>query len=156
MNRVGRLLIFTLWLAMSCAAPVAITPAHTEITGTQAERVQAITEMLSKQDAPPTPILDAHFVEEQIGDGNMGPSDFRTFVMITVAPERVATWQAALSPLDTQPGYTAPAQPYAWWIGKDRFATMSFYAPDTLTGRTNGWVAIDERTGEIYIFTFTT
>jgi hypothetical protein len=118
--------------------------------------VEVVTAVLAKPDALPTTILDARLVEEQIGDGYLGPADYRTYIMVTVAPADVAAWQAALTELSDTPAYNAPSQPYGWWPDPDRFGAMRFYAPDSVTGRTHGWIALDSQSGEIFIFTFTT
>lgn len=47
-----------------------------EVNGSSAERIAAVSALITKHRAPPTAIVDAHFLEEQIGDGGLGPSDF--------------------------------------------------------------------------------
>jgi hypothetical protein len=126
-----------------------------EITGSRVERVASISAMLSKQKIPPTAIVDAHFVEEQVGDGVLGPSDFRTFYSLEVASQDVSRWVQTLTPLEATATYGAPAQPRDWWIAHDTFGALQFYKPDTWTGRANGWIGVSPQTGRIYIFTFT-
>ena len=63
-----------------------------EIEGTKAERIAAISKLLSKTVPLPSPLLDAHFVEEQIGDGRLGPSDFKTFCGLTVSTADLPAW----------------------------------------------------------------
>jgi len=126
-----------------------------ESTGTSVQRVSDISAIFAKHKAPPTPILDAHFVEEQTGDGILGPSDFRTFYFVEVAPQDVSQWTQILAPLGATVEYDAPAQPRDWWIARDGFASLQFYKPSTLTGRSLGWIGVSQQTGRIYIFTFT-
>lgn len=126
-----------------------------EITGSSPERVAGVSAILTKHKAPPTIILDSHFVEEQIGDGAFGPSDFQTFYFIEVAPQDISQWIQILTPLGATPEYNAPAQLRDWWVSRDSFASLQFYKPDILTGRVNGWVGVSQQTGRIYIFTFT-
>jgi hypothetical protein len=155
-----------IWLLILACVLVSCTPNRTsdrtteisfiEVTGDQATRVERITEMLAQQEPLPTPLRDAHFVEEKIGDGELGPADYRAFVALTVAPDQVVAWLALLTPLDQTPDYAEPGQPYEWWIDEKRFASMHFYAPDPLTNRANGWVAIDTVRGQIYVYSFTT
>jgi hypothetical protein len=150
------------WILVALLLVTACTPvrppAHSfyEVTGSQAERVETITAMIAKAQTPPTPFLDAYFVEEKIGDGEFGPSDYRSFYRLDIASGDITQWQSILSPLATTPNYATPSQPYDWWLPGDDFATLLFYAPDTLTGSLNGWIAIDPANGQIYIYTFTT
>jgi hypothetical protein len=161
MHTVRYILIGWLFLAisfsqMACSANrVPQSPIY-EVTGSQAERVSAITPLIAKHQQPPTLMLDAHFVQEQLGDGILGPSDYRSFYMIEVSPEDIGEWQAMLSPLDSVPAYQAPSPARSWWIGEEVFASLYFYEPSLLTGSTNGWVALSPQTGYIYIFSFTT
>jgi hypothetical protein len=127
-----------------------------EAVGDQAKRVATVTGMLSRIQALPTPLADAEFVEEKIGDDNLGPADYRAFTMLVIAPENIAAWQAMLTPLADRPDYQAPDQPYSWWLTQDAFNALQFYAPDQLTGRANGWVAVDLEAGTIYIYSYTT
>jgi hypothetical protein len=127
-----------------------------EVVGNVAERIEAVSEIIAQSTPLPTPLLDAQFVEEQIGDGELGPADYRAFALLQVAPTDLPAWQAILTPLDRAPTYSAPTQPYTWWVGETDFAALQFYAPDPLGGRTNGWVAINATTGRIFIYTFTT
>ncbi len=66
------------------------------------ERVGKISKIVSKTAPPPSPIIDAHFVEEQIGDGRIGPSDFTSFCVLTVGPDYLAAWRSALHPIESQ------------------------------------------------------
>jgi hypothetical protein len=114
-----------------------------------------VSAILAKHKRPPTAILDAHFVEEQTGNGGLGPSDFRTFYLVEVAPQDVAKWTQLLTPLAAPSNYETPTQAHDWWVTRDAFASLQFYKPDVLTGRANGWVGISPQMGRIYIFTFT-
>jgi hypothetical protein len=74
-----------------------------EVAGSGTERITSISIILTKHKALPTAILDAHFIEEQIGDGFLGPSDFRAFYSIEVAPQKVLQWTQVLTPLGATP-----------------------------------------------------
>lgn len=126
-----------------------------EVIGSSKKRVAEVSAILAKAKTPPTAILDAYFLEEQIGDGVLGPSDFRAFYAIKVARLNLAQWTKDLTPLGTTAEYAAPAKPRDWWIARDVFSSLQFYKPDALTGRVNGWVGVSQQTGQIYIFTFT-
>ena len=160
MHTVRFLLISLLFLLTSqlvaCNSARPPESSFVEVVGDQPKRVSTVTAMLTKFHIPPTPILDAQFVEEKIGDDELGPADYRTFTQIAVAPADIPTWQALLTPLDAAPAYSAPPQAYTWWVQEDAFNALQFYAPDTFSNRTNGWIAIDAQSGMIYIYSFTT
>ena len=159
--RIVRLLLILylcLFALTACkpSAPRASAISYFEVVGDQAKRVSVITAMLAKFSTLPTAMIDAQFVEEKIGDSELGPADYRTFTLIEIAPDDVATWQGILTPLAHPPSYAAPSQPYEWWVGEDAFATLVFYEPAPLTQHLNGWIALDPQQGKIYVFSFTT
>lgn len=160
MNTVRFILIS--WLLLTACAPIAPSDRTTvqfevtEVSGTQEERVAEISTILAKSQALPTPLSDAYFVEERIGDGVLGPSDYRSFARLDIAPQDVSKWQALLTLLSATPEFAAPRQAYEWWLAQEDFASLRFYAPNTITSRANGWVAVDAQHGRIYIFTYTT
>lgn len=147
-------IIVCLFMLIACSGGNAPKTSVREVTGSRIERVAAVSAIITKYKAPPTAILDAHFVEEQIGDGVLGPSDFRAFYLINVAPKDVSHWTKVFAPLGETAEYDAPAQTN-WWIARDTFGSLQFYKPDILTGRVNGWIGVSQQTGNIYIFTFT-
>lgn len=128
-----------------------------EISGTQAQRVAAMSSLIGKRGPLPSPIVDAQFVEEQTGDGQFGPSDFSAFYMLTVAPADLAAWRSAQPTIETQnkpPKYVTPKQARLWWLTYDDFLGLTFYSPRFLTGRSNGWVGIASD-GRIFVYAFT-
>jgi len=129
-------------------------PSVYEVAGAREQRIAVLTAIFSKRLAPPTPILDAHFVEEHSGDGWLGPSDYRTFYAVVIAPEDVEKWTEALTSLNEAP-YAAPSQQRDWWISTEAHASLAFYQPDAFTGSSHGWFGVSAETGRIYIFTFT-
>ncbi|EDX86421.1 hypothetical protein S7335_4125 [Synechococcus sp. PCC 7335] len=141
--------------AQSRAAKVSVY----EIEGDRTERIASVSAIIGEHTAPPTAILDANFLQQQLGDGNFGPSDYWAFYSIEVAPKDIAQWTQLLTPLTTTPNYNAPdqapAQPVDWWIASDDFTALQFYEPSVLSGRAHGWVGVSAQTGHIYIFTFT-
>lgn len=126
-----------------------------EVSGSSTERVAGVSAIITKRKALPTGVLDAHFMEEQTGDGVLGPSDFRAFYFLEVAPQDVSQWIQTFTPLGATAEYDAPAQPCDWWITRETFTSLQFYKPDILTGRVHGWIGVSQQTGRIYIFTFT-
>ena len=124
--------------------------------GNSQQRIKAISAIIAQHRSLPTAIADAHFLEERIGDGELGPSDYRDFYVVDVAAQDIEQWSQVLTPLQEVPEYVAPPQPRNWWIDRDVFTSLQFYEPVPLTGRSTGWIAISRQTGKIYIFTFTT
>ena len=127
-----------------------------EAMGNTQQRIKAISALMAKHRSLPTAIADAHFLEERIGDGELGPSDYRDFYVVDVATQDIEQWSQVLTPLQEVPEYVEPPQPRNWWIARDAFTSLQFYEPAPLTGRSTGWIAISRQTGKIYIFTFTT
>ena len=142
---------------MAACSPKRPAESSREISGTQAQRVATVSSLISKRAPLPSPILDAHFVEQQIGDGQLGPSDFAAFYALTVAPADLSAWRSALPTIETQntpPKYVTPKQPRPWWLTHDDFLSLTFYSPESLTGRINGWVGIAPD-GRIFVYAFT-
>lgn len=126
-----------------------------EVGGSNTERVARVTAMIARHKELPTAILNAHFIEEQIGDGGFGSADFRAFYLVEVDPRVIPRWTRDLTPLPTAVEYEAPAQDRDWWIDRNDFGSLQFYQPDALTSRIHGWIGVSQKTGRIYIFTFT-
>ena len=165
--RVGKILLagaFGVLLACSmsaCGQKNARISTH-EADGSQAERVTKITKLLSKSGPLPGALLDANFVEEQAGDGRLGPSDFRSFYALKVAPADLPAWKAALSkskPANTfsnaeEIHHASPKEAMPWWVSEPDVDQLEFFSPHSLTGNANGWVGIAPD-GNIYIHVFT-
>ncbi len=133
-----------------------------KIDGTTTERVAAVSKLLSKTAPLPSSLLDAHFFEEQTGDGRLGPSDFKAFYALTVAPADLPAWRAALSKSKTWNHFSndeeikraAPKKAQLWWVSGADLGALELYSPHSLTGRANGWVGIAPD-GRIFVYTFT-
>jgi hypothetical protein len=133
-----------------------------EAGGEQADRVAAISKLLSKAGPLPAPILDGHFVEEETGDGMLGPSDFKAFYALTVAPADLPAWKTALA--KSKPANTfsnaeeikraAPKKAQPWWVNADEVGNLEFFSPQSLTGNANGWAGIAPD-GRIFVYVFT-
>ncbi|MBE9061065.1 hypothetical protein [cf. Phormidesmis sp. LEGE 11477] len=86
-----------------------------EIECDRTERITGVSAIIGANTAPPTTILDANFLQQQqLGDGNFGPSDYRAFYFIEVAPQDIAQWTQVLTPLTEMPNYNAPDQSRDW------------------------------------------
>ena len=164
MDRLLAALTKTLTLLILCAITACSekpTESSREIDGTTAERVAAISKLLSKKVPLPSSLLDAHFVEEQIGDGRLGPSDFKSFCALAVSPADLPAWKGALSksttwnnPNDEAIKRAAPKKAQSWWVSGADLDALEFYSPHSLTGRANGWIGIAPD-GRIFVYTFT-
>jgi hypothetical protein len=142
---------------MAACGPRQSAESSREVAGTQAQRVAAVSKLITRHSPLPSPLLEAHFVEQQTGDGRLGPSDFASFCALSVGPADLAAWRAALAPLEAQnapPKYVAPKQALSWWLTHDDFLRLVFYSPKSLTGRVNGWVGVAPD-GKIYVYSFT-
>lgn len=142
---------------MAACTPKRAAESSYEIGGTPSERIAAVSQLAGKFAPLPTPLLDAHFVEQRTGDGQLGPSDFEEFYALTVAPADLAAWRSALptiEPLNTPAKYVTPKQPRPWWLTHDDFLGLRFYSPRSLTGRINGWVGV-ALDGRIFVYAFT-
>jgi len=131
-----------------------------EISGTPAKRAAKVEAFLLKHaPALPGPISDAWLFEEQTGDGTLGPSDFSLFAAFTVPIRDLEKWTATLAPLEShnQPvSFSSPGKtPCSWWFQASDLNLLKFYSPHSLTGRNHGWIAVDERTGRIFLHAFT-
>jgi hypothetical protein len=152
----GVIAILLTWTMTACDSgkPRAST---LDVGGSKAERVAEVSKIIGRSAPLPSPILDAHFVEEQTGDGTLGPSDFASFSAITVAPDDLAVWRSALQPIERQntpAKLVNPKQAQPWWVTPNDFGALEFYSPKSLTGRNNGWVGIAPD-GRIFVYSFT-
>lgn len=157
MPTLAKTLALLLLFSMAACDPKPPAESFQKIDGTTAERVTAVAKLLSKTAPLPSTLLDAHFIEQQTGDGRLGPSDFAAFYAFSVAPADLAAWRAALQPIESQnrpPQFAAPKQAQSWWATQDDFRNLDFYSPNSLTGRHNGWVGIAPD-GRIFVYAFT-
>ena len=153
MNALALLLL----CSMAACSPEPALESSREIKGTPAARAAAVSKIIIKHSPLPGPLLDANFVEEQTGDGRLGPSDFKSFSVLSVAPADLPAWRAALAPLEAQytpPAYAAPKQALPWWLPAADFSGLEFHSPKSLTGRVNGGVGIAPD-GRIFVYSFT-
>lgn len=155
-RKAGVLFIIILNCFMVACGNQASNGTH-EVTGTQVERVAAVSKIMIRNAPLPSLLQDANFVEEQTGDGQLGPSDLKSFGALSVAPADLQAWRAVLVPLEEQnihPQYAAPKVPNTWWLSAVDFSRLEFYSQKLLTGRINGWVGIAPD-GRIFMYSFT-
>lgn len=152
-------LVLCLALVTACMSPNSIRDVPTqmrEIKGTQTERVKAVTQILSVQDSLPSPLQDAFYAEQQLGDGYLGPSDYVSFAMVKVRSSDLPAWQRKLIPLKMRPDYVVRQPEKPWWVSASNYSTLEFYQLQPYTNRLHGWIGIDRQRSQIYIYTFTT
>lgn len=142
----------------SCGKPSAskrLEQSAHEITGGKAQRIAGVTKILSAKATLPSVVEDAFFLEEQTGDGRLGPSDFSSFCVVVVPVEDAIKWKGILSPTQTLPEYLKPRTAAEWWISEQEFKSLEFFEPAPLSTRVIGWVGISTNSGKIYIHTET-
>ena len=151
------LITVCLGLALMACSAIGPTPrlaavSETEISGTVVERIAAVSKINTSSRPLPSPLLDAHLLERQNGDGNLGPSDFTSFIALDAGT--VAAWRKVGSALGDKPNFTAPNVPPAWWVTPSAFNTLTFYDVHWFTER-QGWMGVSSD-GHVYMMTFTT
>jgi hypothetical protein len=127
-----------------------------EVTGDSDHRVEVVSRMLRRKTPLPTEILDAHFLQETIGDDFLGPADYRTYCVVRVPGTDIEKWTRLLNSSAERAGYPAPEQPRGWWVTEEDFQRLHFYGPSPLASFMNGWIGVSPAKGEIYIYSFTT
>jgi hypothetical protein len=125
-----------------------------EISGTTAERVAAVKRVIESSAAVPSTIDDAHLFELQFGDGQLGPSDFRSYIWIKVSADNIAKWKSVLktSPYDP-PAYDTPPSEPKWWLTRDEFEQLTKFDTFAMFQR-HGWIVVDGD-GNIFARTYT-
>jgi hypothetical protein len=145
------LLLFVLCACGAAAqTPRGVPTAIVEASGSPEARIKAAYALFAPNTMPIGP-LDAHMLSIKLGDGELGPSDYRYFVAVQYDPDSLQDWQAGKPPIDS-PAYTTPQPTPAWWPDARRFQSLSFYSADGILQ--NGWIAIGEN-GWLYAFAST-
>lgn len=122
------------------------------------ERIVEISHLIDKQKLLHLNPKSSQCIEEQIGDGYLGPSDFFIFCVLSVAPKDITSLRHTLSPLQTDgtsTHYATPRKKVDWWLSEAEFKKLELFKPELLLYRQNGWTGISASTGKIYFFGFT-
>jgi hypothetical protein len=153
-----RCLVGLLLLASPAAcrrdAPPPPPPRAVELTGTTSERIAQVRRTLDVPPALAATILDAHSIEERLGVGTLGPSDFAGFQMLRVSPASLAQWRASLTPVPVRPEpavVNGPSTPVSWWVSRSDFPALQFFYAEQVTGRMNSWLGMHAASATIYI-----
>jgi hypothetical protein len=135
--------------------PIFPNQSSKESTIPTTQRIVELSKLIEKQTTLPSPIKDSHCIEEKVGDGNLGPSDFFTYCAISVALSDIPAWRKKLSPLqppNIPARYAVPRKTVSWWPSVTEF---KLFEPSLITGRANGWTGISPQAGKVYVFGFT-
>lgn len=120
------------------------------------ERIAVMNKIIVPLAEVPSKILDAQYIETQIGDGRIGPSDFLFYALIKVPIEDAKKWSQGLKePYNGVTDFSSPAGDKKWWLTEEKFKNFKLYETKTYFGRFNGWMAIDDANGRIYVHTYT-
>ncbi len=126
------------------------------------ERIAVMNKIIEPLSEVPSEILDAHYIETRIGDGQvdpfarLGPSDFLFYALIKVPKEEAKKWSQNLKePYNGVTDFSSPEISNKWWLAKEKFMELRLYETKTYFGRFNGWMAIDDANGRIYVHTYT-
>lgn len=153
------LALFSLMIITACQIELSTTSDPfkvSEIEGPKSERIEAVTELLVTKEPLPSSLQNANFLEEQIGDNQLGPSDYRSFGMLEIKPDDLSAWRNQLLPLKVRPDYVAPQASKEWWVNAADYSSLELYKLRPYTQRLYGWIGIDTKANKIYIYTFTT
>ena len=144
-------ILFLLFVICGCSGPQNQT--H-EIEGTAAERASAVTRLIESNATLPSKITDAHLIDFQIGDGQLGPSDFRSFAWIKVSPTDVVKWKAALTTVPQNSlSYESPPTKQEWWLTQLSYNNETKFDARTLFDRP-GWIIVQDD-GNVYVYSYT-
>ena len=146
-------LLSLLCVSLGCD-PGSQTKSHA-VPGGPAARIAAVQRIIQRSGQLPGTIQQAEIVEEQRGDGVLGPSDFTTFIRIEVNAADIGKWKAALQRAREKKDFVTPHDPVKWWLSKEDFDKLELYEPKSLFGRTNGWVGFSSDQKTIYVVTYT-
>ena len=153
----GLLLLLVTQLACSVLggaaprAPATVTKRVTNAGPAQSDRIAAVSRFFGAK--LPSKIGDSQLHQLQLGDGELGPSDFVTHVSVSVDVADVPAWRAAGAPLSEPLPNDATGDAPAWWIGESAFKTCSQHSVNWFTAN-DGWMVVCDD-GHIYVKTFT-
>jgi hypothetical protein len=122
------------------------------------ERVVPISNLIDAKNPLLTKIKSSRCIEEQVGDGYLGPSDFSIFCVMSVDPKDIDTFRHTFSKpknLNGLASYISPRKTVDWWISKPDFEHLEFFEPGLLSTQRNGWTAISSKNSKVYAFSFT-
>ncbi len=143
----------TIWFFYDIIFPTKFTICSE--AGSRTERIEFIQRVIRKSGAVPSAIKDIHYLEEQKGDGDLGPSDFYFFVRIEIDPANAEKWRKAMKRPPLFEEYAQPRNTTAWWVSGKAFHDLILYRTEDLFGRNLGWIGMSADGSTIYVYTFT-
>ena len=149
------LIMITVLVAFGCSRSTAPKLTTRALADTPSDRVDVMVKVIEKHAPLPGLIRSVEGLEEQIGSGRIGPSDFRFFARIGVQKEDISSWKSAAGAKLSSAAYEAPQSSPSWWLSEDEFKGVTLYSPKTLFGRSNGWIGFSADDETLYVMTFT-
>ena len=148
------LAIFTLLLIGCAKGAVWQKTLDSSQTQNPTERIAVLKKTMGVE--APTKIVEAQYIEYQIGDNFLGPADYKFYAKIVVEPRNISKWRRELQPKIPPTEFPASLSEISWWLSGQKKEEFEFYSPQKLFGRANGFVAMSLRNeGIIYIYTYT-
>lgn len=121
---------------------------------TAAERVIQMTNLLERKMPLPGPILEAEYLEEQVGNGFLAPSDFYFFAKLIVSKDDFGLWKSVTGEKIAKWDYLTPKADLPWWPTKSEAEKLLKFSPKQMFGRSHGWVGFSSDNKTIYVLTF--
>jgi hypothetical protein len=148
------LAIFTLLLIGCAKGAVWQKTLDSSQTQNPTERIAVLKKTMGVE--APTKIVEAQYIEYQIGDNFLGPADYKFYAKIVVEPRNISKWRRELQPKIPPTEFPASLSEISWWLSGQKKEEFEFYSPEQLFGRANGFVAMSlKNEGIIYIYTYT-
>jgi hypothetical protein len=116
------------------------------------ERIAVLKKIMGVE--APTKIVDVQYIQYQIGDNFLGPSDYQFYAKIVVEQRDISKWRREVQPKIPPTEFPAPPSEISWWLSGQKKEKFEFYSPK-LFGL-YGFVAISPKNeGIIYVYTYT-
>lgn len=151
----GGLLIVTTLGTAGCARSSGPKITTRALGSTPEDRVATVVKIIERHSALPGSIRSVEGLEEQVGDGRLGPSDFRFFAKIVVEKRDLSSWKSAAGAKLSSATYRAPQASTSWWLPESELKDLTLYSPRTLFGRNHGWIGFSSDNETLYVMTFT-
>ena len=120
------------------------------------ERIAVLKKIMGVE--APTQIVDVQYIQYQIGDNFLGPTDYQFYAKIVVEQRNISKWRRELQPKIPPTEFPAPPSEISWWLSGQKKENFEFYSPQLfgVYGGGYGFAAISlKNEGIIYVFTYT-
>jgi hypothetical protein len=116
------------------------------------ERIAVLKKIMGVE--APSKIVDAQYIQYQIGDNFLGPADYQFYGKIVVEPRDISKWRRESQPKIPPTEFPAPPSQMSWWLSGQKKENFDFYSPKLFGSY--GFAAISlKNEGIIYVFTYT-